>query len=616
MSAPPPSRPGIYRLPPDTFKRAKQSSSSEESVPKNVHPSEGRIKSLLGLIILFGALLAARLILYQLTGLPPQTDASGRNVIDKTLGRGTIADRNGHPLAIEYFQYNITADPLGIGPQNFEAIAKAYAPRLGTTPSQIVQTLEQALATNPNARYAMLASGVGPEIGESIRAEGYYTITAKPLPKRYYPEGFLAAPILGYVDADRRGQYGLERKYDSFLRASTRLLRPFPTPQLAADHDDLNNAITNSLFLPSYVQHDLILTLDRSLQYLAEQDLRQGIEQYEADGGVIIIMDPKTSAVLAMASWPTFNPNTYSDFADDPNIFINPAINIIYEPGSVFKLITYAAALDKGVITPNTVYQDEDLYVYQEQEIRNWDERSHGRVTTTEALAQSLNVPTAKIAVDLGANEFYKAVNRFGFGQNTGIELLNELPGIVKSPGKNGWYPGDLATNAFGQGISVTPLQMINAVAAIAAGGVRHRAYIVEGIINEGTLRATEPQALSRAISPETAATLTEMMVTTVDRMAGARIEGYRIAGKSGTAEIPLPGGYKDERTIASFTGFFPADDPQFVVLIKLDRPKTSRWATHTAAPLFQTVAQDIINLCGIPDDSSRQAINTSMNSP
>jgi cell division protein FtsI/penicillin-binding protein 2 len=319
-----------------------------------------------------------------------------------------------------------------------------------------------------------------------------------------------------------------------------------------------------------------------------------------------------------MASWPDFDPNQFTQVGD-ANAYRNPSVNDPYEPGSVFKLITYAAALEKGVITPQSRFLDTPAYTYGEREIQNWDRTGHGQVTAAEALAESLNVTTAKIAVKLGKVEFYRAVKRFGFGQFTGVELAGEHRGWVKIPGKEGWYPADTAINSFGQGISVTPLQMANAVAAIASDGVLYRAHVVGQVVDGERVVTIEPQALNRVISPATAHTLTKMMVDTVKRTPDVPIEGYSIAGKSGTAEIPLPSGYVDQDTIVSFAGFFPADEPQFVILVKLDRPKTSKWATYTAAPLFRAVIAHLIEMHSIPPDAIRRqtaAKSSSVSSP
>lgn len=596
--------PSIFRLPNDYATEAEYTPEPRQSAGDNERPLV-RILVVLALFGLFGLILAGQLVRYQAFGLRNRVQGGGDSVAapaDPALPRGGVFDANGYPLAIESYYYEIVAAPNQINEKDRAAVAHAVAPMVGRSEAEMLL----ALTENKDAPYLLLADGVGPEVGEEILAWDVFTVTAKPLPRRYYPEGRLFCHGLGFVGTlDRVGYYGLEGQFNDFLRATTLAPRWLQPPQAVGDSELVETELPDSEFLPTYVQQDLVLTVDRIVQHMAEQALKDAIKQHEAEGGTVIILQPHSSAVLAMASWPDFNPNDYGR-EESMEVYVNPATSKLYEPGSVFKLVTYAAALEKGVITPESKYEDEDEFVYGERVIKNWDEIGRGEITAAEALAQSLNVTTAKIAVDLGRDEFYKAVQRFRFGENTGIELANEVPGIVKVPGKGSWYPADLATNSFGQGISVTPLQMANAVAAIASEGVLYRPHVIKQIIDGEKLIAIEPQAVSRAISPETAQTLTQLMVDTVDRIPTAQVPGYAIAGKSGTAEIVLAEGYADELTIASFGGFFPADDPQFVILVKLDRPKTSRWATQTAAPLFQTIVKNLIQLDNIPPDDVR----------
>jgi cell division protein FtsI/penicillin-binding protein 2 len=569
-------------------------------------PTAVRLQMVLAVLMVFGLVLAAQLVRYQVVAarrLPAGADAGTDNAaLRAVLPRGTIVDRRGHPLALETYAYQVTASPRDM--LDREAAALRLAPLLGVDAGDLMQRF----AAHADSAYLPLGF-VGPAAGEAIRAMRQYTITAEPLPRRYYPEGRLAAHVLGFVAADRRGYYGLEGYYDAFLRANT----PHPAPPTLTADDLAAAGLPQTVFLPSYVQQDLVLTLDRHVQYRVEKALRQAIATYQAESGTIIVLIPHGSAILAMASWPDFDPNRYTEISA-PDAYVNQAISVIYEPGSVFKLITYAAALDKGVITPQSRFQDTRVFVYGEKEIHNWDRQGHGTVTAAYALAESLNVTTAKIAVALGRTEFYKAVQRFGFGQLTGVELANEVPGLVKYPGRSAWYPADLATNSFGQGISVTPLQMANAVATIASGGVLYRPHIVSALIQQNRVELIPPQPLNRVITAATARTLTEMMVQTVERTPDLPIPGYAVAGKSGTAEIPLPNGYVDEYTITSFAGFFPADDPQFVILVKLDRPKTSKWATYTAAPLFRQIVLDLIELYAIPPDRVRHQLQAGGN--
>jgi cell division protein FtsI/penicillin-binding protein 2 len=595
---------GFYRLraaEPLPVAEATASVRGEAWSARSESPKALRLQMVLAGLMLFGLVLAVQLVRYQVVAarrFPAVTDGRGGHAAVRVdLPRGTIVDRRGHPLALETYVYRVTASPRDMADRR--AAALHLAPLL----NRDAGALAELFAAHADSAYLPLGF-VGPAAGEAIRAMRQYTITAEPLPRRYYPEGRLAAHVLGFVAADRRGYYGLEGYYDAFLRANT----PYPVPPTLTEADLAAAGLPQTPFLPSYVQQDLVLTLDRHVQYRVEKALRQAIATTQAESGTVIVLIPHGSAILAMASWPDFDPNRYTEIPS-PDAYVNQAVSIIYEPGSVFKLITYAAALDKGVITPDTRFQDTRVFVYGEKEIYNWDREGHGTVTATHALAESLNVTTAQIAVALGRTEFYKAVQRFGFGQLTGVELANEAPGLVKYPGRSAWYPADLATNSFGQGISVTPLQMVNAVAAIASKGVLYRPHIVGALIEQDHITLIEPEPLNRVITPATARTLTAMMVQTVERTPDLPVPGYAIAGKSGTAEIPLPNGYLDEYTITSFAGFFPADDPLFVILVKLDRPKTSKWATYTAAPLFRQVVLDLIELYAIPPDQVRQQL-------
>jgi cell division protein FtsI/penicillin-binding protein 2 len=314
-----------------------------------------------------------------------------------------------------------------------------------------------------------------------------------------------------------------------------------------------------------------------------------------------------------MANWPDYNPNQRATTAADFDRFQNVAISAIYEPGSVFKIITMAAGLDTGVITPTTVMTDSGYIIVGERSIYNSDRRSNGQVSVTEALARSLNVITAQVADRIGRDHFYQYVRRFGFGARTGVDLAGEVPGLLKTPGHEQWSLSDLGTNSFGQGLAVTPLQMVNATAAIANGGKLMRPYMVQARIDDGQVLYTQPEVLAAAIRPETAHDLTEMMVETVNTgNSAARVQGYRIAGKSGTAQIPTVDGYLKDATIVTFVGFAPADDPKFVLLVKLDQPDPaiSTWAAYTAAPVFSQVTRRLFDHFSIaPDDIRAQAM-------
>lgn len=594
---------GVYRLKPNL---TVPETPSPPAQSRPFRPSSGRVWFFYSIIVLLAIVLTVRMI-WNYTQGSPVAEASGD--LRRLFPRGTITDRRGNPLAMDSFITIVSVSPKRMNPAAYRTVASALAPLMPNLNEDAILRKIQDHAQDEYLELGYTSLEQFDAVRELFGLPGVNIPDI--LPHRIYPEGSLAAQSIGFTDRDRYGRSGIERRYDDALRYPKSTFDP--PPSLSHIPPELDEIIQQSEFLPSPFHKDIILTLDRVLQYMAEENLRHAISEFQATAGNVIIMDPKTGEILALANWPNFDPNHYADFSNHQELYQNTAIEAIYEPGSVFKLITYAAALEKGVITPETEYEDEALFVYYEQKIQNWDRRGRGVVTANEALAQSLNVVSAKIAIDLGARDFYKAVSLFGFGQPTGVELPNDLAGLVTSSRKNGWVPGSLATNSFGQGISVTPLQMANAVATIANGGVRYRPHIVLGKIEGSKVTYVEPQPKERVISEETAHTLTEMMVNVTLHTPAAIIRGYRIAGKSGTAQIPKPGsrGYEENATNTTFVGFFPADDPQFVVLAKLDRPQTSEWASQTAAHLFRAVAHDLIVHFNIPEDDPESGAMT-----
>jgi cell division protein FtsI/penicillin-binding protein 2 len=341
---------------------------------------------------------------------------------------------------------------------------------------------------------------------------------------------------------------------------------------------------------------------------LIEQELKAAVERYGAEGGSIVVMDPKTGALLASASYPSYDPN---DFAEtEEHAFIDPVIGRHYEPGSTLKIFTMAAALDTGQVQPGDVYNDVGYIEVGGRTIKNWDERSYGMVTMSEILVHSLNTGIAHVSTRLGPSRFYQYMNRFGIGHETGVDLEGETSGAMREQGDAEWHESDLGTNAFGQGLAVTPLQLVVAAGAIANRGFVMRPYVVEQLVEEERVVLAKQVAVRQAIGEETARTLTEMMVEVVERGAPhAQVDGYRIAGKTGTAQTPVVGGYDPNLTIASFIGFAPADDPQFVALVKLDKPTVSPWGTETAAPTFANVARILFTQLAIPPDQLRLAV-------
>jgi cell division protein FtsI/penicillin-binding protein 2 len=348
------------------------------------------------------------------------------------------------------------------------------------------------------------------------------------------------------------------------------------------------------------------------VQALVEQELVRSVHEYQAEGGTIIVMDPRTFEILALASLPNYDPGRYGEFyVLDPPPFDDPAVSQQYEPGSVFKVLTVAAALDLGMVTPETTYYDQGWIEVGGATIANSSDHGKQTYTVSDVLIHSLNVGAAWISTQMGPDLFYRYVLAFGIGRPTEVDLAGEATGQLWLPDDfEHWHDSNLGTNSFGQGLAVTPLQMITAVATVANDGARLRPHIVSRRITaDGAVSTFRPVIEAQVISPQTARTVAEMMVRTVEEgVPDAQVAGYRVAGKTGTAQIPIPGGYDRNATIVSFVGFGPVPDPQLIILVKLDRPKTSSWASDTAVPSFQRLATRLFLVLGIPPNGMQVA--------
>jgi cell division protein FtsI/penicillin-binding protein 2 len=516
---------------------------------------------------------------------------------DLTPLRGRVWDREGHLLVGNVVQYDISAAPALISDPVKTAAALAVYLDLDA---------EALLADLTGDRlWVPVARGVSKTLGEKIAHQGMVGVNVEPVWRRTFPEGILAAHLLGFVNAQGRGFYGIEGYYDAALRGQhgTRVYQRDPWDQIIplglADDEPPQSGV------------DLVLALDRTVQALVEEELALALTETGAERGVIIVMHPRTGAVLALASMPVYDPNAYWDVAD-PRLYVNPAVSDQYEPGSVFKVLTVAVALENGLVTPETTFYDEGQIEVGGQIIRNATRRAYGNVTLTQVLVHSLNVEVARISTTLGPEKFYQGIGAFGIGHRTGVDMEGEAVGELRMPGDWRWHESDLATNAFGQGLAVTPMQMIMAVSAIANEGVLMQPFVVaEKHYADGRVEQVQPAPIGRAVSPETARTVSEMMAQTVAQgIERAQVPGYRVAGKTGTAQLPTPFGYDEQNTIASFVGFAPVEDPQVIVLVRLDKPTSSTWGAQTAAPVFSRLAQRLFVLLEIPPDDVRLAMD------
>lgn len=569
---------------------------------------QGRGRSTDRLTLLFGGgLLMAGFIVFRLFNL---------QVIEHSVYTALAEDQHSiyqqlTPTRGEIFAHDPLADdgraPLALNDNTYLLYAN---PKQITDPGAVVDQLAQLLTFDHDTILARLSKS--DDIYEPIEhnlkqeqkdqidtlaIEGIYFQTE---PARYYPEGNIGAHIVGFVggiDDQRKGQYGIEGYFEKELAGVN--------GELHIERDASGNWITvgSTHITPAEDGSTVLLTIDRNIQHQVCTRLDAWVQLHGADGGSVIIMNPKTGAVMAMCGAPDFDPNNYSDAASIDR-FTNPATYYTYEPGSVFKPLTMAAAIDLGEVTPQTTYVDTGEEKFGSFTIRNYQNKVYGEQTMTQVLDESINTGAIFAARKVGDARFEDYVKQFGFGVPTGIELQSESRGNISSLAQH----KDIytATASFGQGITTTPIQMVAAYGALANGGVLMKPYIVDEVTkSDGTVVKTEPQEIRAVVKPTTAATLAAMLVSVVQNGHGKRagVPGYFVAGKTGTAQIPSATGvgYDPNRTIGSFAGFAPATDPAFVMLVKIDVPRDVQAAESSAAPLWGDIAAWVLNYLNIP---------------
>lgn len=519
--------------------------------------------------------------------------------------RGEIYDRNGHLLAGNQTVYEVGVDLNTV--RDPHSVAMAISVNLNKNYDKVYGDI---LNPPPNISYLVIDNFASPDavaylkkLKEELRQSENPTPSLAGLEfsqrlERSYPEGALASNALGFVNLEGRGYFGIEEKYNDILAGNPVKVWVPSDPNRAVEIPRIPNGTS------------LILTINRDLQDTVEETLDQSLYEYGAQNGAIIVMDPKSGDILAMATTPRMDLNNFQNYGVIYNNAseYNRAIGMPYEPGSVMKIFTMAAALDTGLVDPNTTYLDTGEIQVGGATIKNWDEKAWGLQTMLGCLQHSLNVCMAWVATQLGPQNFYGYMDRFGFGNLTGLDMASEAAGRVKVPGDTDWFPVDLGTNSFGQGLTATPLQIMTAASAIANQGHMVTPHTLYAMLRDGYQFNIPPQYAGSPISAETAATLTEMLAVSLENEASAAlVPGYRVAGKTGTAQIPTPYGYYDfSQTNASFIGWGPVDDPQFMIYVWLERPTFSIWGSQTAAPVFSEVAQKTVILLDIPPDSVR----------
>ena len=500
------------------------------------------------------------------------------------------------PVAINRTYQMVYAVPHEIIHNDADRIAGEIATILGREKGEIKKIMEKE-----DDPYEPLAHKITDEQAGKIKNLGAKGIYLVPETWRFYPAENFLSHVLGFVgasDTERHGQYGLEQYYQEELEGKPGII------------EAVKDAIGRWIFSSDYNLEpadngvDLVLTIDQNIQFMAERELREVVEKWGAESGTAIIMEPRTGKILAMANLPDFNQNEYSK-VEDINVFLNPAIGKLYEPGSVFKPITMAAGLDLGKIQPETIYTDKGILQIGGYTITNAAEKSYGTCTMTKVLEKSINTGAVFAQRAIGNDSFREYVEKFGFGEATGIDLKGEIAGNINNF-KKGSPEINFATAAFGQGVAVTPMELVAALGAVANDGKMMKPYLVEKMIYpDGSEKTINPEEKRQVISPEAAHKLTSMLVSTVrNGYDKIKIKGYFVAGKTGTAQIPNEGsrGYSDE-FIHTFVGYAPAFDPKFIILLKMDKPRGIRFASDSLSPPFANLTKYLLNYYEIPPE-------------
>lgn len=581
---------------------------------------------LLFIRILF--ILAGAAILLQIVHLQTSASASDLRKLGELYSykrelvypeRGYIYDRYGRLLAGNEQVYEVGVNLSEMrGQNNAQSIASVVSTVLDMDYNEVYGNLTNP--KNPKAVYVVLKNYVSLEKGNRLKSiqneyEKYIAemgsaksqsappnlrgLELTPHLQRSYPENNLASNILGFYTRNNEAVMGIESKYNDLLEGSP--------VEVVVSIDP--NQIEEIPTIPSGAS--LILTIDREIQAEMENIIDRAVKSSGAISGTLLVYDPETGEFLAMASNPRMNPNEYWDYLDMKHF--NRSVDYPFEPGSVFKVLTMAAALDSGTVQPDTPFVDTGVIEVGGLKIYNWDRSAWGPQTMLGCMQHSLNVCLSWVALQMGADKFYSYLKAFGIGHRTNIDLAGESLWPLAVPGDENWYESSLATNSFGQGLSTTPVQLVTAVGAIANDGVMMAPHILLGFVEDGKQYNTNPQVVGTPIKKETAQILTGMLTLSLEEEASdALVEGYRVAGKTGTAEIAIPGkGYVTNMTNASFIGWGPSEDPQFVVYIWLEEPKTAPWGSVVAAPVFSQVVEKLVVLMDIPPDDVRLGLRS-----
>lgn len=514
--------------------------------------------------------------------------------------RGAILDRKGRELAVSLMMKSLFIDPNNVSDP--ASVAAKLAPLIGLTESEILRDIAQGGGFVWVKHF--LSTDEVAAVRKLIREEEYNCLGFQDEPRRFYPNDELAANVLGFVGTDDIGLDGIEQAYDTLIKGGR--------VETYVQMDNANSRpILDSIFSRRKYSGDqcktIELTIDATIQFVVEEALEEAMAETNPQSVAAIVMDPKTGEVLAMASRPSYNPNHFNEYPME--LWKNRLVSSVYEPGSTFKSIVAAAALQEQVVAPNDVFHDPGYVMVSERRIQNWNGESFGTVTFTDVVKQSLNTGFALVGLDLGAAKMTKYAKQFGFGELTGIELPAEEAGILFDP--EDMRDSDIATMAIGQSIAVTPLQLVTAMSAIANDGVLMKPHIVRSVRNaDGSIyEETKPEKVRQAIELVTDKMLVGLLEQVVATGGGskAQVAGYRIAGKTGTAEKINPNGigYMEGHYIASFCGFAPVEDPRLTLLVVIDDPSGIYYGGQVAAPVASRIFSQLLRYLQIEPTST-----------
>jgi cell division protein FtsI (penicillin-binding protein 3) len=537
-----------------------------------------------------------------------------RNEIDQNItlqpNRGVIRDRKGNVLSLDVQFQSLFVQPHLIDPKEAPKMALVLSGLLGVPAGKIQEAL-----TNTDYQWRTVKRWLAPEIADRVVAlqqaepEIWQGLQFVYEPRRVYPQSTFAAQVLGAVNFEGVGISGVEGYYDTILKGSTGVI----TAEVDAARQPIWIAPQETR--PATDGYDLDLTIDPLIQHTIETELKKAIEAHDADSGTIIVLDVKTGAIRGMASFPTFDPNHYNDYSEEL-YNRNPAISDLYEPGSTFKIATVSIGLDAGAFTPETTVDDPGSVFRYGWTLSNWNGGGNGALTPARVLYYSSNVGALQLGELTGVETFYKKVADLGYGRPTGVDMAGESIGLVADPNAPDFSPLSFNTNAYGQGIAVTPLQQVRMVATIGNDGALMKPYIVERRCHAGDCINTQPEKVGQPIKPEVARMVRTMLIDSANHYAPVvwapltgnsddtwLVPGYKVAAKTGTSTVPNGEGGFEDWTIGSVAGLVPAEQPRYAVLVKIDHPKDDIWGVSTAIPVYQAIAARLVTYERIAPD-------------